>query len=72
MDVLVANPLRNRIGESFDGTELENRCYAHSLLAPQQDFQEQKGRFIEELDAVHQLAIFYPKFHLELNFMDRF
>jgi hypothetical protein len=41
-------------------------------MASQRDFQEQKGRLEEELQAAGQLVIFYPKFHCELNFIERF
>ena len=42
------------------------------LMASQRDFQEQKGRLEEELQAAGQLVIFYPKFHCELNFIEKF
>ena len=58
--------------KDYVGTELEGRCCATSLLARQPDFQQQKNRLVEELEALHQLAIFYPKFHPELNFIERF
>jgi hypothetical protein len=32
-------------------------------MAAQRDFQEQKGRLQEELEAAGQEVIFYPKFH---------
>jgi hypothetical protein len=32
-------------------------------MAAQRDFQEQKGRLQEELEAADQEVIFYPKFH---------
>ena len=41
-------------------------------MASQRDFQEQKGRLEEELQAAGQLVIFYSKFHRELNFIERF
>ena len=53
-------------------TELEGRCCARALMAAQKDFREQKGRLEEELNAVNHLTIFYPKFHCELNFIERF
>jgi hypothetical protein len=47
-------------------------CCARFLMASQRDFQEQRGRLEEELDALNQLVIFYPKFHCELNFIERY
>ena len=41
-------------------------------MASQRDFQEQKGRLEEELQAAGQPVIFYPKFHCELNFIEKF
>ena len=41
-------------------------------MASQQDIRLQKGRLEEELQAAGQLVIFYPKFHCELNFIERF
>jgi hypothetical protein len=45
---------------------------ARAMMAAQQDFREQKGQLEEELAAANQLCIFYPKFHCELNFIERF
>ena len=52
--------------------DLEGGCCAKTLMASQQDFQEQKGRLEEELQAAGQLVIFYPKFHCEMNFIEKF
>ena len=41
-------------------------------MASQQDFREQGGRLEEELQAAGQLVMFYPKFHWELNFIEKF
>jgi hypothetical protein len=41
-------------------------------MAAQRDFQEQKGRLQEELEAAGREVIFYPKFHYELNFIENF
>ena len=38
----------------------------------QRDFAEQKGRLQEEVEAAGHSVIFYPKFHCELNFIERF
>lgn len=47
-------------------------CCARTLMAAQQDFREQKSRLEEELVAANQLVIFYPKFHCEVNFIEKF
>lgn len=47
-------------------------CCARGLMAIQQDFQAQKGQLAEDLEAANHLVIFYPKFHCELNFIERF
>ena len=47
-------------------------CCARALLSAQKDFQEQKGRLQEEVNAVGHEIIFYPKFHCELNFIERY
>ena len=52
--------------------DLEGGCCARTLMASQQDFQGQKGRLEEELQAAGQLVIFCPKFHCELNFIEKF
>ena len=52
--------------------DLEGGCCARMLMASQQDFREQRGRLEEELQAAGQLVIFYPKFHCELNFIEKF
>ena len=40
----------------------------------QQDFREQKGQLQEDMEvqAADHLVIFYPKFHCELDFIERF
>lgn len=51
--------------------DLEGSCCVRTLMA-KRDFREQKGQLEEELQATSQLVIFYPKFHCELNFIERF
>lgn len=47
-------------------------CCARTLLANQPDFLEQKSRLHELLIAEEIDMLFYPKFHCELNFIERF
>ena len=51
---------------------MEGGCCARTVLAAEKDFREQKGKLQEELEALHQEVIFYPKFHCQLNFIERF
>lgn len=41
-------------------------------MSQQPDFQGQRGRLQEEVEATGKLVIFYPKFHCELNFIERY
>lgn len=63
-------------GDSFPGCaksgQLHNKCCARAILASQNDFQSQKGYLEEQLELKGQLAMFYPKFHCEMNFIERF
>ncbi len=59
----------NRPG--FDPT-LAGGCCTRGLLKKQPNFQKQRGRFKEEFEATGHLVIFYPKFHSELNFIERY
>ena len=40
-------------------------------MSKQPDFREKRGRLQEEVEATGNLVIFYPKFHYELNFIER-
>jgi hypothetical protein len=51
---------------------LNGECCATALLQSQKDFQEQKGWLQEKVEAAGHSVIFYPKFHCELNFIERF
>jgi hypothetical protein len=55
----------------LDSEEVK-RLGFNTLIAAQRDFQEQKGRLQEELEALGWELIFYPKFHCELNFIEIF
>jgi hypothetical protein len=41
-------------------------------MAAQRDFQEQKGRLQKELEPPGQDVNFYPKFHYQLSFIEKF
>ena len=47
-----------------------DRC-ARRMLSQQQDFWEQMGQLQEEVEAANRLT-FYPEFHCELDFIERF
>ena len=50
---------------------LNGECCATALQS-QPDFKEQKGWLQELLEQAGHSVVFYPKFHCELNFMERF
>jgi len=54
------------------GCKPEGGCCARTVLSAEPDFQQQKGGLQEELECRGQLVIFYPKFHCELNFIERY
>ena len=47
-------------------------CCASCLLASQPDFQMQMSMLVEEIAKRGHKAMFYPKFHCELNFIEYF
>ena len=51
---------------------LKGNCCARAVMSKQPDFQAQRGRLQEEVEATGNLVIFYPKFHCELNFIERY
>ena len=51
---------------------INGECCATALLHSQRDFQEQKGSLQEMIEFAGHRVIFYPKFHCELNFIERF
>ena len=59
-------------GRAGCNLELEGDYCARTVLSQERDLQEQKGHLQEELEASNQQVIFYPKFHCELNFIERF
>lgn len=49
-----------------------DRCCARWVLSQQSDFQAQKGRVQEVVEARGHLVLFYPRFHCELNWIEYF
>lgn len=47
-------------------------CCAECLLANQPDFKSQKSMLVEEIERRGHKAVFYPKYHCELNFIEYF
>ena len=47
-------------------------CCARRIMASQPDFQAQLGKLAEQLISLGHEVIFYPKFHCELNFIERY
>ena len=43
--------------------EAEGGCCARRVLEAERDFQDQKGRLQEEVEALGHRVPFYPKFH---------
>lgn len=62
----------NKRARHLRDAALGGECCATALLQSQRDFQEQKGWLQEEVEAAGHSVIFYPKFHCELNFIERF
>jgi hypothetical protein len=67
--LLLCQKTRNRSGCDLG---LNGECCATALLQSQRDFAEQKGRLQEGMEAAGHSVILYPKFHCELNFIERF
>ena len=53
------------------GCNSEGGCCAHRVET-ERGFQDQKGRLQEEVEALGHRVLFYPKFHCELNFIERY
>ena len=47
-------------------------CSARKILAEERDFVGQKCRLQEEVERRGHIALFYPKFHCELNFIEMY
>ena len=54
------------------GCDPEGGCCARRVLEVERDFQDQKGRLQEEVEALGHSVLFYPKFHCGLNFIERY
>ena len=54
------------------GCNPEGGCFARRVLEAERDFQDQKGRLQEEVEALGHRVLFYPKFHCKLNFIERY
>ena len=52
------------------GCDPEGGCYARQVLGAKRDFQDQKGRYQEEVERLGHRVLFYPRFHCELNFIE--
>lgn len=59
----------NRKGCDYSNTD---GCCMRQILANQPDFKSQKGKLEEEIVARNHFVLFYPKFHCELNWIERF
>jgi len=51
---------------------LDTACCARRLLSMEEDFRIQKGMIQEAIETQGHIAIFYPKFHCEINFIEYF
>ncbi|RPA71955.1 hypothetical protein BJ508DRAFT_245125 [Ascobolus immersus RN42] len=58
--------------EDPDTGKVVGKCCARTLLANQKDFRSQRGKLEEMVTARGHKIIFYPKFHCELNFIERY
>ena len=54
------------------GCDPEGGCCARRVLEAERDFQDQKGRLQEEVEALGHSVLFYPKLHCEPNFIERY
>jgi len=48
------------------------KCYARRIISLQPDFFAQKCALQELVEEAGHVCIFYPKFHCELNFIERY
>ena len=65
--VLECRTIHNRPGCDPGGG-----CCARRVLEAERGFQDQKGRLQEEVEALGYRVLLYPKFHCELNFIERY
>ena len=65
--VLECPTTHNRPGRDAGGG-----CCARRVLGAERDFQNQRGRLQEEVEALGHRVLFYLKFHCELNFVEHY
>ena len=51
---------------------LNSDCCARAVTNKHSNFQEKRGQLPGEVEATGNLVIFYPKFHRELNFIEKY
>lgn len=54
------------------GCDLEGGYCMRTIIAAEPAFRDQKGKLEEEIVGANQYVIFFPKFHCELNWIERF
>ena len=64
--------LECRTTHNRPGCNYDEGCCARRVLEAERDFQDQKGRLQEEVEVLGYRVLFYPKFHCELNFIERY
>ena len=52
--------------------DLRISCYAHRVMSLEPDFLAQKSAIEELIENARHKCIFFPKFHCELNFIERY
>ena len=57
--------------KGFKCRDLLNNCCCRNILFHQPDFKDQKPALIEHIEQRGHIALFYPKFHCELNFIEQ-
>lgn len=55
-----------------DKGNCNGKCCARSIIADQIDFKNQHSMLEELLESQGQIVLFYPKFHCELNWIERY
>ena len=68
----VSSSSRGAKGCDKEDDPLYGKCCATAVLQEQEDFKLQQGSLTEGIANLNHQTIFYPKFHYELNFIERF